>query len=201
MRDFSRDHRCPLAQHRDGAKAGRPRRHRRGLRPSRHQARSRPGATRWRRSASTGPCRREGCRARTLRLLPRRHVPGRCGKAAGGRRRQPPRGGRGGRARRTLPRARGRRPAAIFPAGLGASKDIDAARALVEDGHRDAARLFPQGRHPARDRAAASDVCGGSCLREHASATPSTSATGSIRSARACSALRSTSTMCGGIRT
>ena len=66
--------------------------------------------------------------------------------------------------------------------------------------HRDAARICAQAQVAARHRAAASDVCGGPRLREHACARRSTSATGSIRSARACSALRSTSIMSGGIR-
>ena len=55
-------------------------------------------------------------------LLPRRHVHERCRAPAGDARRQPPRHRRGGGARRALPGAGGRRPAAIFTAGLAAEQ-------------------------------------------------------------------------------
>ncbi len=90
--------------------------------------------------------RREGCGARALRLLPRRHVPGRCGKAAGGDRRQPPRGGRGGCARRTcLVLVVGGLPQYSRP-GSEASKDIDAARAHGRGRDRRRCSTMPQGR-------------------------------------------------------
>ena len=69
--------RAPLPQHRHRAEARRPPRHRRGLRPARHPRRlalARPGRGG---RARPGRAGRQGRRARPLRLLPRRHVPGR----------------------------------------------------------------------------------------------------------------------------
>ena len=76
-------------------------------------ARSRRGATSCRPAASErgeGVIRTHGLTV--YRALPRRHVPGRRrGRAARRARRQPPRGRRGGRDRRAMPGAGGRRPA------------------------------------------------------------------------------------------
>ena len=118
----------------------------------------------------------------------------------GGARRQPPRGRRGGGAGRALPRARGRRPAAIFAAGLGA---VQGPRGRARRGRgrdRAAARICARRRHAARDRAAASDVCGRPRLREHARAGARHLRPARSAAHAACSASRSTSIMSGGTR-
>ena len=154
--------------------------------------RSRPGATRSRRSGSTK--RRAIIQANGLRvtgycrggMFPAADAAGRAGRD----RRQQAHDRRGRGDRRRLPRADRRRPAARLARSC---------RRARHGGRRHrggpAARARRAG--AARDRAAASDVRGRPRLREHARARRSTCA---MRSARA-SASRSTSITSGGIPT
>ena len=97
----------------------------------RHRSLARPGRSRRPRPRRA---RRARCRARALRLLPRRHVHlGRIAPRRGARR-QPPLRRRSQGAGRALHRARRRRPAAIFAAGQrGRRRTSPRARTQVEE--------------------------------------------------------------------
>ena len=134
MRDFSRDHRWLSLNTATVRKQGDLARDHRGLRAARHprhRSLARPGGGRRARSRRARGAR---CRARALRLLPRRHVhlrrvarAARCATTTAARR-------RGEGARRALHRARRRRPAAIFAAGQRGRRRTSRRRAAqVED--------------------------------------------------------------------
>ena len=84
--------------------------------------------------------------------------------------------------------------------GKAAHKDIALARTQVRDGIAEHAGVCEAGADAARDRAAASDVCGRPGLRQHAGAGAGPLRRARSAGARARSASRSTSTTCGGTR-